>query len=184
MNLMKDFYRVDIEKEVNLMPDNEANSISFFCKKSFNKIDNVSIKQLEKLSNENGSARICLHHNVDDNLHDMVIVEKFGRYCKPHFHINNDETIHIISGALIIVIFDENGGVLESGILRKNELIRIEKKTYHTVTPLTEYVAYHESKSGPFRRNETVSAKWSPLNGSLEGENFVKDIVTRFVSKK
>ena len=97
--------------EDKIRKDDKAKTISFFCKKRPVRIDREVISDLRKVSESNNKAnvRICLHDSPMANHHDMVILERHGKYYRPHKHNNKGEAFHIISGQMGIFSFDDNG---------------------------------------------------------------------------
>ena len=168
---MKFMTEIDLLTENNLKNDVDALSLSLFCHEPFTLINDKVINQLKETSLLKGNVniRVCMHSDIDSNLHDMIILMRSESYCRPHMHTNTDETVQIIEGKLLIVLFEENGNILRTGIIKDNEMTRIPVGTFHTLMSLTPYVIFHESKSGPFIRDETVFAKWSPQKQSKEG---------------
>ena len=58
----------------------------------------------------------------------------------------------MIFGKMGCVLFNNNGKVKKMCVLKKGDIFRVPKNTYHTMMPITNYVVYHESKIGPFER--------------------------------
>lgn len=147
---------------------------------SFNqaKIYSVDRSRIESLKKESlltprQVIRICLHSSPEAKLHEMLIVHQQDAYIKPHKHLNKTESFHVIEGELDVVIFDENGKILErvemgdysSG---KPFCYRLSAPFFHTVVPLSEQVVFHEVTDGPFDRRETLFAEWAPDEGERE----------------
>jgi cupin fold WbuC family metalloprotein len=114
-----------------------------------------------------GRVRICGHPDVDDRVHEMIIVLARGGYIQPHRHRDKSESFHIIEGELDIVVFDEGGAVLETiamGPYGSDRLFfyRMNASLFHTVIVRTPHVIFHETTTGPFRADETEFASWAP----------------------
>ena len=151
--------------ENKLRNDDKAKTISFFCKKRPVRIDRNVISDLRKISENNNRAnvRICLHDSPMANHHDMVILERKGKYYRPHKHNNKGEAFHIISGQMGIFSFDDDGCVIDSVILFESDIYRVESGQYHAVLPITDDVIYHENKPGPFLGDEdSIFPDWAP----------------------
>tara|TARA_B100000315_G_C14567657_1_gene583806 strand:- start:816 stop:1316 length:501 start_codon:yes stop_codon:yes gene_type:complete len=161
------------------MIDKTARSISFFNKKPLIKLDKNDINEMIEFSKENNNCdiRICLHNKAEDELHNMLILERKGSYCRPHLHETKEETLNVILGNLLVIIFDKKGEIINHYYLEENELIRIPKRSFHTVIPLSKISIYHESKCGPFRRSETIYPKWAPEIESNSTDLYVNDII-------
>lgn len=112
-------------------------------------------------------ARLCLHHNDDDPLHEMIIVFHRDAIIRPHRHRTKSESYHMIFGELDIVLFDDQGrpdrvismGDLSSG---KTHVYRLARPIWHSVIIRSEYAAIHEVTNGPFRVEENEFAPWAP----------------------
>ena len=57
--------------------------------------------------------RLCAHPDVNDTLHEMLIVHEKGTYVRPHKHLNKTESVHIIEGSVDVVIFDDDGNITD-----------------------------------------------------------------------
>lgn len=115
-------------------------------------------------------ARVCAHPDVEDRLHEMLIVHAVGNYVQPHKHIGKSESFHIIEGRLRVILFDDEGtktGDVEMGDLSSGRAFyyRLSEDRFHTVVPETDWVVFHEVTNGPFERSETVFATWAPGDG-------------------
>jgi cupin fold WbuC family metalloprotein len=116
-------------------------------------------------------SRLCLHHNDDDPLHEMIIVFHRDAVIRPHRHRGKTESYHVIFGELDIVLFDDQGrptriismGDLASG---KTLIYRQSSPRWHSVIIRSEYAAIHEVTNGPFRVEENEFASWSPEEDS------------------
>ncbi len=112
--------------------------------------------------------RICAHPDSEDTLHEMLIVLHRDTYVPPHAHHNKSESYHMIEGALDIVLFDDAGTPQTVVPLSADKGIfyyRLSEPRFHTVLPGSEWVVFHETTNGPFRRDETTYAAWAPGNG-------------------
>jgi cupin fold WbuC family metalloprotein len=117
--------------------------------------------------NHRKRVRLCAHRDVEDPVHEMLIVHTKGTYVRPHKHLNKIESFHIIEGRLKVVTFDDAGGITDvfsMGDYSSGETFfqRASEGCFHTVIPVSELVVFHETTNGPFRREETVFAPWAP----------------------
>jgi cupin fold WbuC family metalloprotein len=114
--------------------------------------------------------RLCVHSNPDDNLHEMLIVHHRDTYVPPHAHKNKSESFHMIQGALDIVLFNEDGTPKIAIPLSTDAddylYYRLSDATFHTVIPRSEWVIFHETTNGPFKREETLFAHYAPNNSA------------------
>jgi cupin fold WbuC family metalloprotein len=130
----------------------------------------VEALKRQALANPRRRIRICAHPDTGDRLHEMLIVHARNAYVRPHKHVNKSESVHIIEGEVNVVFFDEAGGVAEvvqmgdyhSG---RKFYYRIGEPLYHTLLITSEFLVFHEVTNGPFRREDTVFAPWSPEEG-------------------
>ncbi len=159
----------------------DAKTLTYFTRKNNIGITNHTLLDLKNIANHNDNgenARICLHPSPDDTFHDMIILEYKGkRYYRPHKHPQKPETIHIIDGKAIIVIFSPDGKIKHSAILAEDDtrIFRIAADNFHTVIPISNYVLYHESKPGPFKvTSDSVYPVWAP-NGQNQklADNYI-----------
>ena len=122
----------------------------------------------EKASgNKRKRVRLCAHPDIEDRIHEMVIVHHRGNYVPPHRHVGKSESFHIVEGRLDVVIFHEDGSIRD--VVRMGPFggegcfyYRLSESRYHTVIPQSEVVVFHESTNGPFDRKEMIFAKWAP----------------------
>ncbi|HEX4411538.1 MAG TPA: WbuC family cupin fold metalloprotein [Xanthobacteraceae bacterium] len=114
-------------------------------------------------------SRLCLHRNSDDAIHEMVIVMCKDVLFRPHRHRVKTESIHIIDGALDIILFDKSGTVEEviamgpfgSG---RNFSYRLSVSQFHAVLPLSDYVVVYEVTMGPYLEGDAEFAPWAPAD--------------------
>lgn len=130
------------------------------------KIDKKYIEYLETLAqtNNTGKCTMCLHNDTREHVHEMINVYPEDAYIRPHSHPFKTETKIIISGKLLIVIFDSTGEILDKFIMQKNGIFsfRIDKGIIHTNIPLTE-VVFYEVTDGPFiGKGDSVFPDWAP----------------------
>ncbi len=142
--------------------DFKAKTTSFFLLKEGEKIDQKYILFLKKNYNKNKKdIRLCLHKNPKAKHHDMIILQQRKKFYIPHKHLKKGETYHIIQGSMACVLLDNNGNIKKVCKIKKNEIFRTPLNIFHTMLPITKYVIYHESKTGPFlKKNDSIYPKW------------------------
>ena len=118
-------------------------------------------------------ARICLHNNLADPIHEMVIAFKLDSYVPPHIHMDKTESFHVMEGELVVVFFDEYGQVIErlnlsSDISKHPSIYRLSKPVWHTILPLSSDVVIHEVTNGPFIPDEKNLAPWAPAQDASD----------------
>ena len=134
----------------------------------FVEIDKLDIDYLIKASQNNirNRARYCTHSSAEDVVHEMIIYHKKGTYVRPHKHIGKTESFHLLDGEADVLIFDEEGGLINVRNLGKYEsgksfYYRIPESCYHSQIFRKDTV-FHEVTMGPFDSNDSVKANWAP----------------------
>lgn len=155
----------------------EINQEVFFIEEDIIKISSKDIEFLETkaASSRRGQARLCAHRSNESSLHEMIIALAKKTYVRPHKHLGKSESFHIIKGNLKVVIFDEQGNVwkaINMGDYRSGDMLyyRLSKSHFHTVIPLSNFVVFHETTNGPFKREDTIYAEWAPLEDEDEAK--------------
>lgn len=156
------------------------NSVAYFCKKLPALVNSKLINDLKSILEglDKKNLRLCLHNSPHAEFHNMIILERKGKYYRPHRHLRKDETFHIIEGKMAVFVFDDKGKVVDSCVLDavNNFLYRIDKNTFHAIMPISEVVIYHESKPGSFiSEGDSIFPDWAP-----DGKN--EDEVERYVN--
>lgn len=92
-------------------------------------------------------------------------------YIRPHRHsaVDRDETFVVLRGALGLVLFDEDGAVTGTALLRANgELIgaHVASGTFHTLVSLEPGSIFFEAKAGPYEAlTDKDFGPWAPREG-------------------
>lgn len=95
-------------------------------------------------------------------------------YVQPHRHLepHKDETLVALRGAFGLVLFDEDGRVVETAVIRPQaELIGVDipRGVFHTLVALEPGSVFFESKAGPYdAKTDKELAAWAPAEGSAE----------------
>lgn len=117
--------------------------------------------------NERRRIRLCAHKDIDDILHEMIIVLKKDAYIRPHKHLTKTESYHIVEGLVDIVIFDEIGNIVE--VVRMGSYssglvfyYRTSGPYYHVMLIRSDFLIFQETTNGPFKRSDTIFAPWAP----------------------
>ena len=148
---------------------------------TFDGQDIVTIREesLDKIRQAAKSAplrrsRYCLHHDNEDQVHEMIIAFCRDSYVRPHKHLQKTESFHVIEGELVVVFFDDNGNQvdrLKMGTKQQGGpfIYRLACDMWHTVIALTDSVIIHETTCGPFIKEESIFPIWAPEDGDEEG---------------
>ncbi|MBM4134971.1 MAG: cupin fold metalloprotein, WbuC family [Nitrospira sp.] len=129
--------------------------------------DHIEHLKVRASKNPRRRIRLCAHRNLNDAVHEMLIVMTQECYIRPHKHLGKGESFHIVEGALDVVGFDEVGNVttvLPLGDYGSGQSFyyRSDELGYHTVIIRSAFVVIHETTRGPFRAADNIVAPWSP----------------------
>ena len=150
-----------------------ANGEVYFNQEELVKVDGGIIRELKEKAkaNASGKYRLCLQHSSQDNLQEMFIVRSKGDYGRPDKHLYTTESHTIVDGAMLVILFEEEGEIKEIFELSKDHYYtyRIDANIYHMQIPLTEQVVYYEVKLGPFTDKSNNFPVWAPEPQDKEG---------------
>jgi len=163
-----------------LKKDTKAKTTSYFLVKEGEVVGKKFISFLERNYHKNNEdIRICLHTNTNAKHHDMIILQQKKNFYLPHKHLRKGETYHILKGSMACVLFNASGKITKVCKLKKNDLFRTPLNIFHTMLPISNYVIYHEGKTGPFlKKNDSIYPKWNKklINDKRLIEKFKKTI--------
>lgn len=151
-----------------------VNKEVLFVSDAIVKVGRHDIEGLKRKAKGNVRKRIrlCVHRDVKDGLHEMLIIHKKDIYVRPHKHLNRSESFHIVEGTADVVVFDDAGDVKE--VIRMGDyrsgrkfFYRVSEPYYHSLLINTDYLVFHETTNGPFNRSNTVFAPWAPEEADL-----------------
>ena len=139
------------------------------------KVDTNDIEELKQKArlNPRRRIRICTHKDVEDSIHEMLIVHEKSCYVHPHKHIGKTESFHIIEGSVDIILFDDDGqinktipmGDYASG---RKFFYRLPPANYHTLLIQSDVLVFHEVTNGPFNPKNTLLAPWAPAENNAD----------------
>lgn len=95
-------------------------------------------------------------------------------YVQPHRHrlADRDETMVVVRGAVGLVVFEPDGRIVRTAVLRAGGEVlgaHIPANTFHTLVALEPGTVFFEAKAGPYdAANDKELAPWSPAEGSPE----------------
>ena len=122
-------------------------------------------------------ARLNLHNSDDDLLHEMIIAFRKDSLNMPHRHVGKSESMHVMRGAVDVVIFDDDGKITRrvrigdgepgvNGLCSK--VFRMAAPLWHTVIPVDDVVVVHETTNGPFIAGKNMEfPPWAPQESEL-----------------
>ena len=148
----------------------------FYADSSIVQVDTKLIEELGVVArvSPRRRARLCAHKSPADRLHEMLIVLDQDTYIHPHKHANKPESFHVIEGTAIIIFFEDSGvlaDVFEVGdyASRKTFYFRNDDARFHTQIITSDRLVFHETTTGPFRREDTIFAPWAPPESDADG---------------
>lgn len=112
-------------------------------------------------------VRLCAHRDPGEPLHEMLIVHGRTAYVRPHRHPGKSESMHVISGLVDVVVFDENGKiaqVIPMGEYGSGRIFyyRIATPLFHTLIIRSDVLVFHETTDGPFKAGASTFPDWAP----------------------
>lgn len=151
----------------------------------------VTLELLHQLSAAaRDTLRLRKNHNLHPNdnslCHRLLNAIEPASYIRPHRHLDpaKDEGFILMSGALGIITFRDNGKVAETVLLSNatgNRAVDISYGTYHTAVSLEPGTVFYECKAGPYlplRDNEKAS--WAPEEGAAEAKAYLERLQAFF----
>ncbi len=149
-------------------------------------VDMATLKQ-KVLQNERKRIRLCCHKDINDGLHEMLIIHTKGAYVRPHKHLNKSESLHVIEGIVDVVLLDEQGEIAE--VIAMGDYVsgrkfyqRIDTPRFHTFIIHSEFLVFHETTKGPFQKSDTVFAPWAPKENDAAAIQAYKKHLMKLIS--
>lgn len=139
--------------------------------------EDIDLLKKKALQNPRKRCRLCTHKDVNDKIHEMLIVHTKDVYVRPHKHLNKTETFHIIEGRADVVLFDDKGKIIQvipmGDYTSKNKFLkfyyRVSQPYYHTLLINSEIIVFHEVTKGPFKKEDTIFPSWAPEDNDKKG---------------
>ena len=162
----------------------KKNSEVYHSKEDFFSLSKEDINRLISLAKNTtrGRVRYCSHSSGQESLHEMFIVHPKGAYVRPHKHIDKIESMLVIDGEVDYIMFDNDGNVdnvvkMGNYESKKSFYQTIRKDKFHTLVIKSEWLVFLEITNGPFDKENTVYAEWSPKESdTLSVEVFLNKI--------
>ncbi|MBR8536410.1 WbuC family cupin fold metalloprotein [Carboxylicivirga sediminis] len=149
-------------------------------KKLLNTLSAKAVNSVRKRMNYN------FHPTPDDPLQRMLNVLNPGSYVQPHKHESPDkrEAFIILSGRLLVILFDKDGHIEEHCTLDHSKGIygiEIPPGTYHTIVALEANTCVYEVKDGPYSPDDDKHfAPWAPAEGMIpESANYLNHLLDK-----
>ena len=135
--------------------------------------EDISFLKKQATTNPRKRARICAHRDNQETVHEMIIAIADSSYIRPHMHMGKSESFHIIEGEADVALFEEDGTL--SQVIRlgapgtgKNPFYRLSEPRFHTVLVRSDILVMHEVTTGPFIREQTLTAPFAPDEADTE----------------
>lgn len=128
----------------------------------------------ELASKAAGNPRGRQHHNfhqMEEPCHRMAVGLQPSTYIAPHRHLSADkaECLIVLRGKLGLLIFDEQGAVLDKRVMQAGGDclgVDLAPGTFHGLVVLEADSMMFECKSGPYQPiGEGEQANWAPREG-------------------
>lgn len=120
-----------------------------------------------------GRANFNLHPELADPVQRFLNAIEPGSYVRPHRHLTPEakwELFVVLSGAVVVLILDEAGTVLERTELDAagaNRVLEIPGGAWHTLAATRPGTVLFECKQGPYSAlDDKDFAHWAPLEGA------------------
>jgi cupin fold WbuC family metalloprotein len=133
----------------------------------------IAVLKAAALNTDRRRARFCAHADADASLHEMLIVHPRDAYVRPHLHRGKDESLVVLEGEVLLVLFDAHGlpsaahRLAAAGSSDRPFFLRTPADTYHTLLIQSEWLTFLEATTGPFDRADTIFAPWSPADADV-----------------
>lgn len=127
--------------------------------------------QVKSLTNPRRRINYNFHTEASDTLQRMLNVIQPGSYCQPHKHESPDkrEVFIILTGKLLLVLFDDQGKIEEWVVLDRDAGVygfEVAPRRYHSIIALEADTVVYELKDGPYNpADDKHFACWAPSEG-------------------
>jgi cupin fold WbuC family metalloprotein len=157
----------------------------------FKLITNDSLAQLSERAKNNPRLRqnLNFHPQNESSCHRLLNALEPGTYVPPHRHLGaeKDETILIVKGRCGVLLFDEQGEVIQQLILDANAGVfglTIPLNQFHSLLALESGTVFFESKAGPYAAlSAEEKASWAPAEGEAGWQDYRDTMLRHFVVK-
>ncbi|GAM09156.1 hypothetical protein OR1_01430 [Geobacter sp. OR-1] len=141
----------------------------------------------EARANPRGRKNLNLHPSDDFCCHRLFNAIEPGSYIRPHRHLdpNKDETFVIVSGALGVIIFNDDGSIDSSTVLTVGGpaiAVDIPHGRFHGAVSLAPGTAFFEAKAGPYLAlKPEEQADWAPLECTGEALAYLASLIAHLL---
>lgn len=141
----------------------------------------------ESRSNNRRRKNYNFHKVLEDPLQRMLNVLQPDSYVQPHRHKNPDkrEAFIILKGKLLVVIFNEEGEIIDSAVLDNSTGsygYDIDAGIFHSIIALEPDTVVYEVKDGPyFPLDDKNFASWAPAEGDENALSYNEELKTKLL---
>mgnify|MGYP002864155498 CR=1 FL=1 len=123
--------------------------------------------------NKRKRIRICAHKNTNETVQEMLIIHPQDTYVRPHKHLNKIESMLVLYGEVEYIVYSDSGEILkriEMGEYESDQTFfhSTRESFFHSLMIKSEWLVFLEITQGPFKREDTVFADWSPVETELD----------------
>ena len=140
-------------------------------KKFLNELQQKALSVPRKRSHYN------LHLELSDSTNRLCISLSKGTYIRPHRHSDKWELILALQGEIQILIYDDQGVVIDTFVLSCDgdvSAFEMPANTWHSMFPITGTATFFEVKPGPYIATVASDfALWAPVEGDTGVEDFL-----------
>ena len=133
-------------------------------------------------SNPRKRVILPLHKTPEASLHRMLNAIQPSSYIRPHRHLHppKPETLLVLQGSILCLVFDLHGNVQESIILTAGSSefgFDCEPGVYHTFVALCPDTVVFEAKPGPYEpATDKDFAPWAPAEDNDVAQNYLASL--------
>lgn len=157
----------------------------FYSEGGFLALDDeiVALLKTEAGRSSRRRCRLCLHADPESSQQEMLIVMHRSAYIRPARHVGKVETLSVIEGECLALLFDENGALKTTVQMAppasgKAFFYRMPEGQYHTLVFRSEWLVFVETTIGPFSPAMTEFPAWAPDEVDIEaGRRYLATLV-------
>ncbi len=137
---------------------------------------------------DRGRMNHNFHPDAASNPHRFLNVMCRGTYVTPHRHLQppKSESFVILHGEVLFLLFDNDGRVTESYVLRGVDRgvgpfgIDIAAGLWHSLAVLTDHTVCYEVKAGPWDpATDKEFAPWAPSEGDSACSEYLAQLLAK-----
>jgi cupin fold WbuC family metalloprotein len=169
-----------------MMNYKKINDEVYYSQEAIRTISGKDLNFLKELAlkNHRQRVRLCMHKSPEDKVQEMFIIHGRDAYVRPHKHLTRGESFQVLEGEVDVVLYDDVGNVtrvIEMGdqLSGKAFYFRLDPPVFHTLNIHSPVLCFKEVTSGPFNKQDTFFAPWSPDETDLEAVAIFKKDLSR-----